>query len=137
MPRISADILGPLCHGYKNCANSHGYLRISRVNATDIDSPVDIRGIDPGYPQISVALAQFLYNTACCSFFCVHVKQNGRWMSPQEQHWRVIGRRLPCTTPLSLLQTSGVTSGLIFRNIHPNSSQESISSSSASFSFVG
>ena len=37
MPRISADILGPLCHGYKNCANCHGYLRISRVNATDID----------------------------------------------------------------------------------------------------
>ena len=37
MPRISADILGPLCHGYKNRANCHGYLRISRVNATDID----------------------------------------------------------------------------------------------------
>ena len=36
MPRISADILGPLCHGYKNRANCHGYLRISRVNATDI-----------------------------------------------------------------------------------------------------
>ena len=25
MPRISADILGPLCHGYKNRANCHGY----------------------------------------------------------------------------------------------------------------
>ena len=37
MPRLCADILGPLCHGYKNCANCHGYLRISRVNATDID----------------------------------------------------------------------------------------------------
>ena len=35
MPRISADILGPLCHGYKNRANCHEYLRISRVNATD------------------------------------------------------------------------------------------------------
>ena len=28
MPRICADILGPLCHGYKNCANCHGYVRI-------------------------------------------------------------------------------------------------------------
>ena len=37
MPRLCADILGPLCHGYKNCASCHGYLRISRVNATDID----------------------------------------------------------------------------------------------------
>ena len=55
MPRISADILGPLCHEYKNRANCHGYLRISRVSATDIS-----------LRSISVALARFLYRSMPC-----------------------------------------------------------------------